>query len=367
MARFWKTAFFIQAVAEESLMQFEKASDLDLAHTLSNSRTSSMQKNTQEMEDQYKAILMNIAKSGSWKDPATGNPWVPDSKFLDPVKGVIQDMEDELDGQKDLNTKIMDSHTKAIQKCNDDRDALLAGRVTNFKNAMKSARTAHSSCRAKEDTVIASMEKECTSFDSIQKCEHDYLWYASLEVDDGVGGAGSLTATISQAALCRQGIASTSARAKTCDGDQDAFQAAWCTYAANLTETCDKHDACFASGTDNWDLAETTILKLEKEQKTIFRMLGRIRCYLNLLFGASDKTTPPSQDDINSCQATTVGDTALDVTYGAKAQKGVCYASDAVKDEDVKYSAPGGDEWYNKEFAGMGSHGKLQANTECSV
>lgn len=348
-------------------MQFEKAAEFDVARSQASSRTKSLQKSTQEMEDQYKNILMQIAKSGSWKDPATGNPWVPEKKFLDPVKDVLQDMENELTEQQELNTGIMGNHTQSIINCNSARDALLTGEVTNLKNAMTGARSTHSTCRSNEDSTIADMESQCTTFDDIVKCDHDYDWFAAIADDNGDSGAGSLSATIGQAGRCRNGIAATSRKAAECDRNQDDFRSAWCDYQAKLKETCDSHDTCYNGATDNWNLAESTILQLEKEQKTIFRMLGRIRCYLNLLFGASDKTTPPSNDDIATCQSTSVTDTPLDVTYGVKAQRGLCYEADAVKSENTTWSSPGEDEWYNKEFGTMTLHDKLQGNSECGA
>merc|ERR1719181_279901 len=64
------------------------------------------------MEDEWKGIVENIVKSGSWQNPNTGEPWVPTSDMLDPVESVIKAMEDELGEQKDTNTNIMGNHAK---------------------------------------------------------------------------------------------------------------------------------------------------------------------------------------------------------------------------------------------------------------
>lgn len=364
MVRSLMPAFIITAAAEDSLMQFEKASDLNFAHSQSAAltRVSNMQKNSQQLEDQYKAMLMNVVSTGSWDDPKTGNPWVPDKALiLDPVEKVVQDMVDELDEQKGLNTGIMGRHTDAIIACNTARDAALRGEVTNNKNAMVKDRKEHRECRAAEDAQIKSMEDECTAFDNIEKCGHEQNWYAAIETD---GSAGSLAATISQANACRSGIADTKAQAIACDTSQDEFKGAFCEYASSLTDTCTTHDACYTTNTENWNAANSTIKVLESEQKTVYRMLGRIRCYLKLLFGAADKSIPPSQADISTCEQTAIDDKALNIDYGSVADKGKCYDAPEVVDESVD-NLPGGAAWYDKEFSSMTLHNKLQSNSEC--
>lgn len=363
MVRSFLPILFIPAFAEESLMQFEKAADLDLIHTSVATRTSNMHKSTKAMEDQYKAILLSIVESKSWSDPKTGNPWVPDKALvLDPVDGVITDMEEELEGQRTLNTDIMGRHTQSIVQCNTERDNALNGVVTENKNTMKSDRTSHSTCRGLEDTEISDMESDCATFVGMNRCGHEQNWYAAL--DAGQGGAGSLAAIISQAEKCRTGIADTSAKAHACDGAQDSFKDSFCAYAQELKETCDTHTSCYDTNTANWDQADGTIKQLETEQKTIYRMLGRIRCYLKLLLGAADGSIPPAQQDIETCQGTSVADSILDVVYGAKAPRGKCYDADAVKDERTE-DLPGTNNWYNAELKAYEAHGKLQENTGC--
>lgn len=354
---------FVPAYAEESLMQFEKAADLDLIHSSALSRTSSMHKSTQAMEDQYKALLMNIAESKSWSDPVTGNPWVPDkSLVLDPVLGVIQNMESELEGQKTLNSEIMGRHTQAIVDCNTARDNALTGPVSQDKSTMQSRRSTHSTCRGNEDKEITDMERDCQSFIGMNRCGHEQNWYAAL--NDGQGGSGSLQAIISQAEKCRTGIADTKAKAEECDSDQDNFKQAFCNYADSLQTTCDTHKDCYDLNTGNYDTATGTITTLETEQKTIWRMLGRIRCYLDLLFQANGGT-PPVQADIENCQNTAITtDTTLTVDYGSKAPRGKCFDAAAVNDEKID-NLPGSTGFYNKELDAYKAHEKLQENSDC--
>lgn len=325
-----------------------------------------MQQSTREMEDQYKAILNNVVTSGSWDDPKTGNPWVPNKAIiLDPVLKVIEDMEGELGEQKELNTNIMGSHTAAIEKCNTDRDAALNGNVLTLKNTMISSRTDHSDCRGQEDTAITSMETQCKKFDDLQKCGHEQDWFAALS--EGESGTGTLDAVVKQAVSCKAGIAATSTKAGECDTKQDGFKGAFCDYASELQDTCDAHNDCYTAQTSNWDAASNSITQLEKEQKIIYRVMQRIRCYLDLLFGAEAGVKVPTQSDIDSCVSQNheaKADADLTIDYGQKAPVGKCYDADAVKDESVDHR-PGSTEWKAAELDGLSEHGKLNANSAC--
>jgi len=364
MVRGLVSVFFVHTLAEDgSLMQ---AADLDVMHSQGNSMTIRMQQSTRQMEDQYKAILNNVVTSGSWDDPKTGNPWVPNKGLvLDPVNRIIEDMEGELGEQKDLNTNIMGSHTLAVEACNAARDAALTGQVNSLKGSMQGARTAHKTCRGAEDTAIQGMETECKSFDDLSKCDHEQNWFAGWA--EGSTGPGTLDAVVKQAQSCKSGIAATSAKAVDCDGKQDAFKGSFCDYASELQETCDTHNDCYNAHTGNWDAASTSILVLEKEQKVIYRVMQRIRCYLNLLFGAENGSTPPSQADIDTCSATSheeKADADLTIDYGQKAPVGTCYGADAVKDESVD-NRPGSPEWSKAELDAYKAHDKLQSNSAC--
>lgn len=343
-----------------------QAHELDLMTAQGYSRTTRMQQSTRQMEDQYKAILNNVVTSGSWDDPKTGNPWVPNKAIiLDPVQKVIEDMEGELGEQKQLNTNIMGSHTQAIEKCNTDRDAALNGPVFGLKGEMQGARGVHSDCRGAEDSAITSMESQCSKFDKLDKCGHEQNWFAALA--EGEQGTGTLDAVVKQAVSCKAGIAATSGKSAECDRTQDVFKEAFCNYASELQDTCDAHNDCYTAQTSNWDAASTSITQLEKEQKVIYRVMQRIRCYLDLLFGAENGSKPPSQADIEKCQSANheaKADADLTIDYGQKAPVGTCYGADAVKDESVD-NRPGSAEWSAAELDDMSAHNKLNANSAC--
>jgi hypothetical protein len=310
-----------------------------------------MRESTKQMEDQYKSLVQNIVASGSWDNPATGKPWVPKKDFLDPVDDVIQQMEDQLTGQKDENSGIMDTHTQAIVTCNSNLDSSIANAISGLKQTMVNDRGTHSACRTNEDTEIDDMELKCNAFHNADRCDvkHQQDWY-SAAAGAGAGGAGTLKDVIHKAKGCRTSIATLESRANTCDNFQTNFQASWCAYASALDDACETHNSCYTTNKNNWNLAQGTITQLESEQKIVYRMLGRIRCYLRLLFRKSNNEGTPTQADIAACQDATVTDTPLDVTYGQIAAPAKCADADAVKDEPTS-PTPDTDAWYTREYS----------------
>lgn len=368
MVRSMVPVLIVKSVAENSLMQFEKASDLDVAHMQGASHTSRLLQSGRAMEDQWKGLLQQIVDSGSWTDPKTGKPWVPNkADILLPVQTAIDNMETELDGQKGMNDDIMRDHAKHIEKCNNDLESDLSGIASTELSESRSKEGAHADCRSAEDTAISGMETKCEVFDGLSKqsCAKEQDWYAGYA--EGDEGAGSLKEVVVAAQNCKGAVATTSAKAAECDGKQDEFKAAWCSYKTALDDTCTRYDDCYALSTGNYDQAKESITKLETEQKTIFRMLGRIRCYLNLLFQKANdgKDYVPTQSDITTCEDTPItNDDKLDVDFKSKAAEQKCKDDSRVKDEPVE-NAPGSSDWFTAKFAGMTNHEKLNDNAVC--
>lgn len=364
MVRSLVTSWVVLAAAEDSLMQFEKASDFGDVH--GSSRTSRMQATTEAMEDQWKGLLQKIVASKSLNDPATGNPWMPSKTLiLDPVEGAVSTMEGELKEQKGLNSQIMKNHADAIRTCISTRDAALDGEVKGLKTTMQSARGTHSTCRTAEDSAITTMEASCGHFEGLQKCGFEQDWFAQYSETN----SGGLKDVVDAAVTCKDDIAATSSKAGECDTAQTIFAGAACSYGNRVREVCLAYDTCYGKQTGNWNQAETSIKKLEEEQKIIYRMLGRIRCFLNVLYEKVNNNEVPTQKDIDDCVDATVTDEPLDVAYDSIATTPYDCGSNphpAVQDETAAFAAgygPGDAGWYSAEFGLMTEHGKLNPET----
>jgi hypothetical protein len=351
-------------------MQFEKASDLELSASLGLSRTSRMQQSTMAMESQWRGLLENIVKSGSWDDPATGTPWLPNkTAVLNPVRDVIENMEEELEDQMKLNTDIMGNHTQQIIDCIVSRNGKLTGAVTTKKNTMIANRFAHADCRINKDTgenaQIVTMESDCKAFKDTQKCNDDQNWFAAYV--EGNEEDNSLYKLVEKAVACKDGVASVTTKSQTCDEGQITFQESWCAYKSELDGTCSEFTTCYERETGHWNQANSSIAKLEAEQKTIFRMLGRIRCYLDLLFRAVDQKVMPIQNDIETCKVSPIDDSKtlkeqdFKVTYGDITDPEYeCYHHPSVVDENVTSPVPGDQAWFDREYnSTLKDHDKL--------
>lgn len=370
--------FVLYASAEESLMQFEKSSDFSLSAERGNSRTHRLHQNTQAMEEEWKSILMNIAQSGSWSNPKTGNPWVPNKTgVLEPVQTVIEEMEDELKEQKVLNTDIMGNHTADVKTCNAVMNAAIKAAAANEYEAFKKSRTTHADCRVAENTQIEAMEKDCGVFNASNKCGHEQDWFAAYQESPDNKAAGSLAKIVDEAVECKREIGVTTKKAEECDGNQDTFTGNFCSYRCAVDGACSTHAECWGKARDGWNAANTSITALEQEQKTIYRMLQRIRCYLDLLVGKADgvwKETPPTAEDIAKCGEGTLKweDQELDVAKGGIEAAATCYGHALLTDDNYGSSSlptggpnngPGWPDFEATEFdsnVALNKHGQLQ-------
>jgi len=354
--------------------------ELDFVQTGASSRTLKMRQSTQAMEDQYLGMLTNIVKSGSWKDPQTGNPWSPNASFFEPIREVINSLKTDLTDEHNTNEEIMQNATNAITAVNTARDTRLSGVVLTKKNQMISDRGTHNTCRVNENTAISTMEASCEAFHQAPRCRadaaspaHEQDWYAGA--DEGDSSAGGLLAVVQKAVTCKADIGTATSKAGECDQAQNTFTTAWCDYKDELSDTCSVHETDWTAAKANWVAANHTIHSLESEQKIIYRMLGRIECYITWLEGGAERAHMPTAGDIETCKNSVVTDTPLDVDRHTTAatidsEKGVCESSTWTGDESIADVPENNNHntWYGREFGDnlFTSHDKLVAGSACS-
>jgi hypothetical protein len=322
------------------------------------------------MEDQYKALLQNIVSSGSMNDPATGKPWLPSQNFFDVVEKQFQSLKDELTAEKTANEGILsDAHT-AVVACNTARNTRFteANGIVALQGTMQTARGTHSTCRHDEDGKIDDMESKCAAFDNLaSKCDENQDWYAQYNDGSVVAeAANTLQEVVSKATACKGAVDVTTTTANQCDGDQTAFKGAFCTYEKELSKECEKHHACYVLQTNNLEASTKSVKALEIEQKTIWRMVGKVDCYLRVLMGAGVNSMP-TQADIATCSAKVIDDTELDITYTAPQPEDKCMDNAALNgDLASPTNRPGAGSWFTTEMAGLTAHNKLNDDAPCA-
>lgn len=343
---------------------------LDVLHSGSGGRVQKMQQNTQAMEDQYKGLLQNIVNSGSMNDPATGKPWLPSADFFSIVAQQFTTLKNELEAEKTANEGILQDAHDAITKCNTDRANSFSkgGGVVDLKGTMQTDRGEHSSCRGDEDNKIDDMESKCAAFDELAaKCDDNQDWYAQYN-DASVNVPGSentLQEVVSKATACKGSVDVVTDVASTCDGKQDDFKAAYCAYEKDLSKVCKDHAACYKTQKANYEGSEKSVKALEIEQKTIWRMVGKVQCYLDALMNAKENSMP-TQAEITHCSSTPIDDSALTIVYTTVAAEDACMEHPDLGGEHASANnRPGKDGWYDTEMTGLTKHNKLNENSAC--
>lgn len=362
-----------QAQSEATLAALGMDAQLtSVLHTAKGSgRVEKMRHSTAEMEEQYKGLLQNIVSSGSMNDPKTGTPWLPSKNFFDVVDKQFKQLIKELEDEHSDNQQIMDDAHAAVKKCNTERgtDFTKGGGVLAKQSASATARGTHKDCRVQEDKDIFSMESKCATFDSLAtKCEENQDWYVQYQssADLDVTAENTLQQVVTAAVACKGGVDTLTTCAKTCDGDQSAFVAAFCTYEKTLSDTCKKHNDCYKQETTFLDTSNKSVAELEIEQKTIYRMVGKVDCYIEKLLQA-EVSMMPKQSDIQQCIDQVVDDSPLDIRYDPVVKEDACMQNSALgADLASPTHRPGKTAWYDKEMDGLKKHEKLNANVGCS-
>jgi len=333
-------------------------------------RVQKMQENTQQMEDQYRGLLQNIISSGSMSNPETGKPWLPSVEFLDIVQAQFTALKDELKTEKGQNEEILRQAHQNVVDCNGNRliafDAATTG-VLALQGLMQGARKTHASCRIGEDGDITDMEAKCKAFDDLSsKCDENQDWYAQYnDKTISTGADNTLGQVVTRATDCKRSVDTVTATAAQCDGDQTAFKTSFCAYQHKLSDVCRTHAACYTDQTRNLDTTNTSVVALEQEQKTIWRMVGKVECYLTALVGAG--ASMPTQATITTCSGTPIDDDALTIVYRKAVAEDACMDNGALHDDLASpTNRPGFQPWFDYEMERLKTHGKLNENVPCA-
>jgi len=363
-----------QASSEGSLA-LESANDhmLEALHSGS-SRVQKMQQSTQAMEQQYKALLENIVRSQSMNDPKTGDPWLPSEEFFEVVGKQFTALKDELKQEKVDNEKILaDAHTM-VSNCNTKRRSDFSNAthgVLAVQGKMQGARDTHKDCRNSEDSAIVDMEGKCKAFDDLgSKCDANQDWYAQYnDASIAVNADNSLKAVVDAAVLCKSSLDTVTTTAADCDEKQRLFKNAFCKYETDLSRTCTSHGTCYTDGVNNLQASTASVQALEKEQKTIWRMVGKVDCYLTALLAAKPGQMP-TQATIDSCTGASIDDSVLTITYTDPEERDACMTHPDLNGDlaNADYR-PGKGNWYTTETqvksGDLTKHDKLNADSHC--
>lgn len=366
----------VNAAETGSLMQSHNADlgmSLDMNFKLS--KLADLQLTTKRMESEYKAMAEAMIKKQF--DPATGNPYsdAHNKDIWTTVNEQFNVLLWQLDEEKATNTQLIVSATKRVNDCNDARNAAFDEPVTGVKarlKALQDTRDLHKTCRGEENTKIAKRGQSCGEFVAKNLCdahENRYQYFAKTGNDVPT----EVLEAVASAQVCKTDLAAEVLKSQSCDVKQRTFETAFCQYGEKLTDTCTELDVCRERTVRERDQVVAGVSELEANQKIVYRMVQKVKCYVEAMRGKFKTLT---QADIQKCEDenhTTGADNALTVEKKTPQPKQPC--SLAVLDNGL----PGAASWVTAEYDGLedhheqtynGTHAKvmqIQAQSDCST
>jgi len=284
----------------------------------------SMKKTAREMEHEYRTILETMVQQ-----PRLGNEYQPPSDMISTAEGIFDTIESELDTEKDTSQQEINDANSKIKECNDDKkDGYTRPNGINDRKATSdSNRQAHKTCREEENRLICKTKVECDAFNAKQQksCEHEQNWYVA-KVDSTVKNtaAPSLGQLITQAESCRTNLAAEHSHAAECDGKQSVFEISFCQYADRLQKVSDAYEQCYDQQEEFRNRVVANVEILERDGKLIWKMVKKIRCYIESLKDVEYTNKLPLQSDIDRCTSLDPDTTPLDIAYTAPEPRESC-------------------------------------------
>lgn len=333
------------------------------------SKLADLQLTTKRMETEYKAMANAIINKEI--DPKTGRPYeAPRGKNGESIWDVVDGQFDmllwQLEEERKVNQKLVDKANERVAQCNTDRDTAYSTPVTGVdarKAGQVAARGVHDDCRSAENTAIGERKDSCTRFVNQKLCEahmNDYNYFTKETPGDYQSVPEELLHAIEEATECKGELAHEVATSARCDEKQDVFELAFCQYDKKLTDTCNTLDDCYQAATDDRTAIVDGVSELEKNQKVVYKMVQKVRCYVEAM---KSKFKTLTNADIQKCENMVLDASTLSITYPAAEPKRACDLA------LLHWGAPGDDTWAAKEYVGLHNmhHGETYHGTDVTI
>lgn len=331
-----------------SLMQAHNA-DLGSAGDVSFrlSKLADLQLTTKRMETEYKAMAKAIINKEI--DPKTGRPY--EAPRGDNMWQVVEDQFDmllwQLGEERKTNQKLIDDINQRVKDCNTAMDDAHTEPKTgvNARNTIQLAKeTAHTDCRATENTKIEERKDSCGRFVAQKVCEvhqNDYNYFTAAVQGDHQSVPDALLDAIRDATECKTELGHENTQSAKCDEMQAAYELAFCEYDQKLTDTCDTLDTCYASAIADRTAIVAGVTDLETNQKVVYKMVQKVRCYVVAM---KTKFKTLKDADISACETMQLDASTLSITKPAAEVKRTCDKS------RLQWGVPGDDSWAAKKY-----------------
>jgi len=190
--------------------------------------------------------------------------------------------------------------------------------------AMVSDNNTHDSCREEQKTKNTTNETECTDFETYAQglVQPSCLCPSLPSPKPSPGLLDCIKETKKWATKakptyegkrddCHTASGELADQKETCDGDQSAFESAFCGYGQKLTRTCDTYTSCHGEGSESYKVTVADVKVSEAARKSEFVAAKKVICYVGVLKASA--ATRPSV--LSACDQASYSTDHLDMTY----------------------------------------------------
>lgn len=334
-----------------SLMQSHNA-DLGGAGDVSFrlSKLADLQLTTKRMETEYKAMAKAIINKEI--DPKTGRPYEAPrgTDMWDVVEGQFDMLLWQLGEERKTNQKLIDDINQRVKDCNtahDDAHTEPKTGVNALLASQQGKETAHTDCRANENTKIEERKDSCGRFVQQKVCEvhqNDYNYFTAATAGDHQSVPDALLNAIADATECKTELGHENEQSEKCDNSQAAYELAFCKYDEKLQDTCDTLDSCYSAAIADRTAIVAGVTDLETNQKVVYKMVQKVRCYVVAM---KNKFKTLKDSDISACETMQLDASTLSITKPAAEVKRTCDKS------KLQWGAPGDDSWAANKYVAV--------------
>lgn len=312
------------------------------------SKLADLKLTTKRMEEEYRSMAYALISQ-----PKTPNPYTESTAQFETVTNELNELLWQLDQQKETNQNLITAAYNGVVAVNTQRDSDYEEAETGV-NAQSSAttqtRSNHDTCRTTENVKIEDRNSTCSSFVAHTLCsvhKSDYTYFANEAKGDYSSVPNKLLTAIGTAKECKEDLREEVSQSSNCDYRQRAFELAYCLYFQKLTDTCSTLDTNYATANSYWNAVNTAVTELETEQKIVFRMIQKVKCYVDKI---SNNFNTLQASDIKFCEDKdylAMADQKLSITKSPPPNKAACDKS------SITHGEPGQPSWEEQEYVDL--------------
>jgi hypothetical protein len=284
-------------------------------------------------------------------------------EVLKSIDTAMEDLRQELVGEKNILQTQMNDANSAVAKCNTNMQATSGGGVATAKGSAVDTNETHRTCRDAEVSAYDAKTAACDLLVSKTKIVSG----AAPKCNCEMSGSDTTSAVLSclannrkwtewhennltmQQSDCDTKTKTWSNKADACDTNQSSYEVAVCIYAGKLESMCTTLDTCYIDANASRTSMVASVKIEEQHLKAVLASAKKITCFMSILKNSTARNLTMS--DLDVCKKL---DVFLDKTYLSTAVNDLNISIlpvDAKENCQTLTSTPGDDQWAAKEYA----------------